>query len=124
MIGKTLSLNTANIQTSSKTNKQKQYFFATKTNFFQLRKIFTSEYIKHASGTQSKHAFFAFSLLPKHTNQRERIREIFKKIGRAWLHPFPLFLFLLSLSPCNGKHYLHTIYIPIYVSFICVSFVT
>lgn len=40
------------------------------------------------------------------------------------LHPFPC----LSLSSfsffCNGKHYLPTIYLPIYISFICVSFVT
>ena len=59
MIGKTLSLNTANIRLSNKTNKQKQYFFATKTNFFQLRKIFTRECIKHASGTHRKPTLFA-----------------------------------------------------------------
>ena len=40
------------------------------------------------------------------------------------LHPFPLFLSLSSFSfSCKRKHYL-PIYLPIYVSFICVMFVT
>lgn len=54
-----------------------QYFFDTKTNFFQLRKIFTREYIKNASGNHSKSAFFAcFILQTTQTNNKERKRII------------------------------------------------
>lgn len=75
MIGETLSLNTANIRLSPKTNKQMQYFFATKTNFFQLRKIFTREYIPNTlqALTANLHYLLAF-LLPKHTNQKRENR--------------------------------------------------
>ena len=48
----------------------------------------------------------------------------FQKIKGARLHPFPLsfsFFFLFLLQTTN---YLSTFYLPIYVSFICVSFVT
>lgn len=51
-----------------------QYFFDTKTNFFQLRKIFTREYIKH-SGTHSKSAFFACFIPPNYTNKQQREKE-------------------------------------------------
>lgn len=41
---------------------------------------------------------------------------VFKNKGG--LHPFTRFLFLLSLSPANGKHYIHT-YIYICVIYMC-----
>ena len=73
MIGKTLSLNTANIRLSPKTNKQIQYFFIAKTNFFQLRKIFTREYIKHSQVlTANLHSLLAFFIQTTQT-QREKI---------------------------------------------------
>lgn len=99
-------------------------YFIVKTNFFQLRKIFTSEYIKHASGTQRKPTFFACFIPQTTQTNKERIREIFKKIGRARLHPFPLFLFLLLFLPANEKALLTYCLTSIYISFMCVSFVT
>ena len=130
MIVKTLSLNTANIRTSSKTNKQKQYFFDTKTNFFQLRKIFTSEYTTNTlqALTENLHSLLA-SFLPKHTNQQqreERLDLLFFKNRVVRLHPFPLFLSLSSFSfflhPANAKHYLHAALHPfIFHLFACRS---
>ena len=52
MIGKTLSFTWANFALSFQINKQMKQYFLAKSNFFQLRKIFTREYTKHASGTQ------------------------------------------------------------------------
>ena len=53
MIGKTLSFMCAKFALSFQINKQMKRYFIAKSNFFQLRKIFTSEYIKHASGTHN-----------------------------------------------------------------------
>ena len=69
MIGKTLSLTGSKFALSFQTNKQNKKYFLEKTNFFQLRKIFTPEYIKHASGT---------SFLPNHTNQKRENRGLWK----------------------------------------------
>ena len=44
------------------------------------------------------------------------------------LHPFPLFLslssFSFSIQTKNTTYLISTIYLPIYISFICVTFVT
>ena len=74
MIGKTLSFTGSKFALYFQTNKQNKKYFLEKTNFFQLRKIFTPEYIKHASGTHSKPTFFACFIPPKHTNQKRENR--------------------------------------------------
>lgn len=57
MIGRTLSFTGSKFGIKNETNKQNKKYFLAKTNFFQLRKIFTREYITHfflhASGTYS-----------------------------------------------------------------------
>ena len=82
MIGKTLSFQHCKC-TSFHTNKQtKKAIFRTKTNFFQLRKIFTREYIKHAPGTlpaRFRHArkvllLFLYSCF-LYTNKQQREKE-------------------------------------------------
>ena len=115
------------------TNKQMKQYFLAKTNFFQLRKIFTREYIKHTPGTpgtpgtRRKCYFYScFHYSTHHTYKQQREKRwdlIFQKIKGGAVAPFPVpfsffFLFLLQ------RQTLPAYYLPIYISFICVSFVT
>ena len=74
MIGKTLSLNTANIRTSSKTNKQKQYFFDTKQTFFNCEKSLHANTLNTLQARTESATFIpAFFLKPHNpTTKRER----------------------------------------------------
>ena len=93
-------------------------YFLEKSNFFQLRKIFTREYTKHASGTHSKPTFFARFIPPKTHKPKERKQGFvesvqFQKNKGARLHPFPLFLSLSSFSsPASCKARITTYILP------------
>lgn len=130
MIGKPYLFYTANVLLSKQTNKQMQYFFATKTNFFQLRKIFTREYITNTNQVlkENIHSLLA-SFLPKHTNQKRENRGLlesmqFQKMGALFpkirgsgctlLHAFSFF-FLFPLKRQTLHSYIHTYICVIYV---------
>ena len=131
MIGKTLSFLHCKC-TAFQTNKQtKAVFFATKTNFFQLRKIFTREYIKHTPGTpgtpgtRRKCYFYScFHYSTHHTNKQQRDKRwdlIFQKIKGGAVAPFPVsfsffFLFLLQRQTLPAYYlstYLYFIYLRV-----------
>lgn len=105
---------------SNKQTNEAIFYYKNKL-FSTAKNLYKRIHYKHASGTHCKPTFFA-CFPPPNTQTKERIREIFKKIGRAWLHPFPLFLFLLSLSTANGKHYLPTaLHLFMFHLFVCRS---
>ena len=135
MIGKTLSFTWAKFALSFQINKQMKQYFLAKSNFFQLRKIFTSEYTKYSYlNTRKALLWFYFPSSNRQTTQtnfkhKERkyrvdislkIRGFVFKNKGARLHPFPLFP---TLSSCIMQT-ANTTYIPIFVIFICVTFIT
>ena len=116
MIGKTLSFTGSKFGIKNETNKQKKYFFDTKTNFFQLRKIFTREYIKHFRHFRhfrhSQKVLLLFLLsfqkimgavCGKVCYFKNKKGGCFLKIKGVRLHPFTRFLSLSSFSS-SCKH--------------------
>lgn len=75
MIGKTLSFMWAKFALYFQTNKQMKRYFIAKTNFFQLRKIFTREYIKHSYLTHTESTtLILLSILKPHKHTQTKLK--------------------------------------------------
>ena len=74
MIGKTLSLTGSKFALYFQMNKQMKRYFLEKTNFFQLRKIFTSEYTTNTLQVRTESTTLILLSILKPTNTKTNFK--------------------------------------------------